>query len=108
MAGDPIYDTTTKITKTGDWLSTTEPTCTDTDVYPENNYYGTTTYTSYITYTSTERKSETEKEYKERLKQENITYQISLWNEYVKPLQVKPVRPSIRLRGVSFNGRGWA
>ncbi len=110
MAGDPIYDTTTgfSVTRTGAWLSTAEPTCLDTAYYSTRDIWATTTYPSYITYTYTVRKVETKEEKKERSKQENISYQISLFSEFVRLIQVKPVRPSIQLRGVSYNGRGWA
>ena len=108
MAGDPIYDTSYSVTRTGAWLSTAEPTCLDTAYYGSRDIWSTTTYPSYITYTYTKRKAETKEEKKERLKQENISHQISLFSDFVKPIQVKPVRPSIQLRGVSFSGRGWA
>jgi len=108
MSGDPIYDTDTRVTRTGTWASTTDPTCDDTAYYGTIDDYATTTYISYITYTYSGKKTETKEERLERLKQENILHQKSLFSDYVKKLQVKPVRPSIQLRGVSFNGRGWA
>ena len=105
---DTCTDTGTRITRTGTWASTTEPTCIDTAYYPTRDIWATTTYDSYITYTFTERKHETKEEKKERLKQENLSHQVSLYSTYVKQIQVKPVRPSIQLRGVCLNGRGWA
>ena len=105
---DTCCDTGTRVTRTGTWASTTEPACLDTAYYGTRDIWATTTYPSYITYTYTKRKAETKDEKKERLRKENVTHQISLFSEYVKRIQVKPVRPSIQLRGVSFNGRGWA
>jgi len=96
------------MTRTDTWVSTTEPTCPDTIWYPRRDWRSTTSYPSYISYTYTERKRESKDERKERLKQENITHQISLYSEYIKQIQVKSIRSSIQLRGVSFSGRGWA
>lgn len=92
------YSTVTKLRA---YIDNSEPT--DTSYYEINDYK--TTYTSY---TDTYYETDDSVYIKEIIKKEIISQQISFWSDYVKNIEVKPVRPSIRLRGVCFGGRGWA
>lgn len=98
MSIEPTYDTT----PTDIWTGTTSTTSSSSSNY-------TVTYTYTTTYASVRNEQEDLQKIKELIRKETIQKMKDTWNTFKKEFYPVPkLRPSVQLRGVCLNGRGWA